>query len=161
MLAMSKTVVVDVVQDGDAAWYVRVIERQLRVLVVDDCRDGADTLATLVETWGHAVHRAYDGAGALLIASAYHPNVVLMDIAMPKMDGCEVARRLLGQERFTQTLFVAITGYADEAHRLLCDEAGFDHWLVKPVEPAIVKNLLQLEKNRLAGQTIRDHAISQ
>jgi two-component system OmpR family response regulator len=120
------------------------------VLVVDDNRDAADSLSMLVETWGHAVRRAYGGAAALEIASAYRPHALLLDVAMPKLDGCQLARLLRGQACFTQALLIAITGYADETHHLLCMEAGFDQWLVKPVEPSIVERLLQLEKDRLA-----------
>jgi CheY-like chemotaxis protein len=129
---------------------IAVCRRLLRVLVVDDLRDAADSLSTLVELWGHVVRQAYDGAAALEIASAYLPDVVLLDLAMPKMDGCQLARLLRQQACFTHTLLIAITGYADETHRRLCEAAGFDQRLVKPVAPVLVERLLQLEKDRLA-----------
>src|SRR4051812_41113548 len=69
-------------------------ERPLRVLVVDDDPDAADTIATLASHWGHAVSRAYDGTAALQMAAAQHPDVVLLDIEMPRMDGRQVARQL-------------------------------------------------------------------
>jgi CheY-like chemotaxis protein len=119
----------------------------LRVLVADDWRDAADALCILVRSWGHEVRVAYDGAAALDVASAFHPCVLLLDIAMPKVDGCQLARQLRRQPRFKDALFVAITGYADEAHRLLWEEA-FDHYLVKPSEPSALEQLLLLEQDR-------------
>jgi CheY-like chemotaxis protein len=119
----------------------------LRVLVVDDNRDAADSLAILVKIWGHDARVAYDAAAALAMASAGRPDVLLTGIAMPTMDGCHLARRLRRQTRFTDTLLVAITGYADEAHRQLCDGA-FDHYLIKPVEPPALEQLL-LERAQL------------
>ena len=129
------------VQDG--AWL-------LRVLVVDDHRDCADSLALLVRLWGYDVQTAYNGAAALEMMVSRQPNVALVDLAMPTMDGCRMARRLRQQMRFNHTLLIAITGWADQAHRLLCDEAGFDHCLVKPIDLADLEKLLLDERNRLA-----------
>jgi CheY-like chemotaxis protein len=122
----------------------------LRVLVVDDHKDGADSLSMLVKVWGHAVRPAYDGATALEIAREYRPDVVFLDLAMPYMDGCQLARLLRRQACFTHTLLIAVTGFPDEAHRRLCEAAGFDQRLVKPVEPLVIERLLHLEKDRLA-----------
>jgi CheY-like chemotaxis protein len=127
----------------DGAWL-------LRVLVVDDDRDCADSLSTLVHRWGHDVQTAYNGAAALEMMRVRQPDVVLADLSMPEMDGCQMARRLRKQMRFNHTLLIAITGYADQDHRLLCDEAGFDHYLVKPIDLADLENLLLGERNRLA-----------
>src|SRR5262249_58095851 len=91
------------------------------------------------------------GAAALELAAAYRPDVVLLDLAMPAMDGGEVARRLRLQPRFGGTLLVAVTGYTDEANRLSSEDAGFDLFLIKPVEPATVEELLRLEQGRSAG----------
>lgn len=121
----------------------------LRVLVADDWRDAADILCILVRSWGHEVRVAYDGAAALDVASAFHPRVLLLDIAMPKVDGCQVARQLRRQAGFKDALFVAITGYVDQAHRLLWEEA-FDHYLVKPSEPSALEQLLLTEQDRAA-----------
>jgi CheY-like chemotaxis protein len=129
------------VQDG--AWL-------LRVLVVDDDRDCADSLSTLVHRWGHDVQTAYNGAAALGMMGSRQPDVALVDLAMPNMDGLQVARRLRQQMRFNHTLLIAITGWADQDHRLLCDEAGFDHYLVKPIEPTDLEILLLDERNLLA-----------
>jgi CheY-like chemotaxis protein len=67
---------------------------------------------------------------------------------MPKMDGCQVARRLRQLARFKDTLLIVITGYADNAHRRLCDEAGFDHYLIKPIDLSRLETLLLRERDR-------------
>ena len=84
--------------------------RSLRVLVADDNRDAADSMSLLVKMWGHEVRQTYDGAAALEMAAAYRPDVLLLDISMPKMDGCQLAKQLRRQTRFTETLLIAITG---------------------------------------------------
>ena len=124
--------------------------RKLRVLVVDDNRDCADSLSTLVNLWGFNARTAYDGAAALAMMGLHHPDVVLLDLSMPRMDGCHMARQMRRQTRFEQTLLIAITGWTDQAHRLLCDEAGFDHYLLKPIELADLETLLRRERLRLA-----------
>jgi CheY-like chemotaxis protein len=126
-------------------------KRLLRVLVVDDDQDTADSLSMLVQIWGHDVRRAYGGAAALKITAAYQPDVLLLDIGMPGMDGCRLAQELRRQARFKDTLLIAVTGFADQAHRLLGEEAGFDLYLIKPVAPLTLETLLMLlEKGRLA-----------
>jgi CheY-like chemotaxis protein len=98
--------------------------RILRVPVVDDNRDAANILSMLVNLWGGDARAAYDGAEALEMTVVQQPDVVLLDLAMPKMDGWQVARRLRQQTAFGDTLLIAVTGWADHAHQLLCDEAG-------------------------------------
>jgi CheY-like chemotaxis protein len=132
----------------DGAWL-------LRVLVVDDDRDCADSLSTLVHQWGHDVQTAYNGAAALEMMRVRQPDVVLADLTMPEMDGCRMVRHLRRQTRFNHTLLIhtlliAITGWVDQVHRLLCDEAGFDLYLIKPIELADLQKLLLGERNRLA-----------
>jgi CheY-like chemotaxis protein len=140
----------EVSRNGDAAWCRTLSKRPLRVLVADDCRDTADSLSALVKIWGHKVCVAYDGAAALEMAPAYQADVLLLDIMMPKMDGCQVARQLRLQPRFTDTLLIAITGWADQAHRLLGEEAGFDFYMIKPLAISTLEILLALEQDRLA-----------
>jgi CheY-like chemotaxis protein len=118
----------------------------LRVVIVDDCRDSANSLAVLMRHWGHDVRVAYSGAAALEIALTYQPDVLLLDIAMPKMNGLELAQRLRRLPALDNSLLVAITGYADEAHRLLGADAGFDLYLIKPVHPPTLEELMRLEK---------------
>jgi CheY-like chemotaxis protein len=115
----------------------------LRVLVADDDADTADSLAVLVRLWGHGVCVAYAGAEALAAALAYRPDVLLLDVAMPGMDGFRLALAVRGQPCLDGALLVAITGYADDAHRQLGLRAGFDHYLVKPVATEVVEDLLR------------------
>lgn len=118
--------------------------RNLRVFVVDDNRDAADSLAMLVQLWGHDVERDYDGS-AMHKIHAFNPDVILMDIGMPKMDGNLMTRRLREDGRYHQTLIIAVTGYHDEARRLFATEAGFDHYLIKPVDPSVLEKLLVMK----------------
>jgi len=116
---------------------------KLRVLVADDCKDAADTLSTLLRIWGYEVRVAYDGASALETAYSFHPDVLLLDQAMPELDGCCVARRLRQEGRFHASTLIAVTGYTDATHRSQCDQAGFDLYLVKPVDLATLEDLLR------------------
>jgi CheY-like chemotaxis protein len=113
------------------------------VLVVDDNRDAADITHALVEAWGHAVRVAYDGRSALEIAAEFRPDVVLLDIGLPGMDGYEVAARLRSEAGCATTVLVAFTGYGQEEDRRRVRNAGFDEHLVKPVDPATLEALLQ------------------
>jgi CheY-like chemotaxis protein len=139
-----------VMLDGHVAGSSPVRKRQLRVLVADDYSDAADSLSMLLKIWGHQVWVARDGPAALAMAAACEADVLLLDITMPRMDGCQVAREFRRQARFEHTLLIAITGWADQAHRLVGEEAGFDLYLVKPVAPSTLEVLLALEQDRLA-----------
>jgi CheY-like chemotaxis protein len=115
---------------------------QRKILVVDDNRDSAQTLAWMLELLGYAAHLAYDGPEALERARSLTPNVVLMDIGLPGMNGyetCERMRQLPGMEN---ALFVAQTGWGDAHHRQLSKNAGFNHHLVKPVEIESLRTIL-------------------
>jgi signal transduction histidine kinase/ActR/RegA family two-component response regulator len=105
-----------------------------RVLVVDDRVDSAESLAILLRMAGHDVRTAYTGPTALEAAVAHLPDVVLLDIGLPGLNGYEVARRLRQDPRHKGVRLVALTGYGDDADRLLAQEAGFDRHLVKPVD---------------------------
>jgi two-component system CheB/CheR fusion protein len=113
-----------------------------RVLVVDDNVDAADSIALLLRLGGHEVRVAHDGPTALLIARAFRPQVVFLDIGMPGMDGYEVARRLRREPGPQPALLVALTGWGHDEDRRRSQEAGFDHHLVKPVDPAALVQLL-------------------
>jgi DNA-binding response OmpR family regulator len=117
---------------------------RLRVLVVDDDRDAADSLATLVELWGHDARIRYDAASAFEGACSYRPHVVLLDIGLPKIDGHQLAREIR-QHAGKEAILIAVTGYADEAHRSRC-ESAFDHYLVKPAPLEEVERLLAIVK---------------
>jgi signal transduction histidine kinase/DNA-binding response OmpR family regulator len=113
-----------------------------RILIVDDNIDAAELLAALLETLGHAVALAHDGAAALAIAPGFAPDVALLDIGLPLMDGYELAQRLRQLEGCRQTLLVAVTGYGQADDRQRSRDAGFAHHLVKPVELATLTALL-------------------
>jgi DNA-binding response OmpR family regulator len=105
-----------------------------RILIVDDMADAADSYAMLFEMWGYAVQVCYDGASALTIARTYLPGIILLDIGMPGMDGFEVAQRLREQPELADTTIIGSTGHMSEAYRMRAREAGFDHYLLKPVD---------------------------
>src|SRR5437870_4862557 len=98
-----------------------------RVLVVDDNVDAADSLAVLLRLQGQEVHAAYDGPTALEVARNCRPDVVLLDVGMPEMDGYEVARRLRQQPGMEHALLIAMTGWGQEEDRRRSREAGFHH----------------------------------
>jgi CheY-like chemotaxis protein/uncharacterized protein YbcI len=108
-------------------------EKTLRVLIVDDNLDGADALGLVAEELGNQVHVTYGGAKALEIAIAFRPDLMLVDLAMPDMDGCSLVKSFRQIPTFAQTRIVAITGHADEGHKTLATKAGFDTVLFKPV----------------------------
>src|SRR5262249_18028864 len=116
--------------------------RALRVLIVDDNVDAAQSLAVLLNLWGHEVYTAHDGAAALEAAQPWQPEVVLLDRGLPGMDGYEVARRLRAAQGSAGPLLVALTGYAQDEDRRRSQDAGFDRHLVKPVDPEILEALL-------------------
>jgi len=113
-----------------------------RVLVVDDNVDAAQSLALLLEESGHVVQMAFDGPTALEIALDYQPNVVLLDIGLPGIDGFEVAKRLRQLPDLGSVVLVAITGYGQVIDKKRSQEAGFDHHLVKPANFGKVLQIL-------------------
>src|SRR5262245_39521500 len=112
------------------------------VLVVVDNRDAADSLAELLGLWGFRVVTAYDGPSALALFGEHRPGVVLLDIVLRGMDGCEVMDRLRRDYSGERALIVVVSGYGREEDRRRCLEAGADHHLVKPVEPDELRRLL-------------------
>jgi signal transduction histidine kinase/CheY-like chemotaxis protein len=113
-----------------------------RILVVDDNRDSAASLATLLEMHGHEVHIAHDGQQAVEAAARLQPEVVLLDIGLPALNGYETARRIREQRGSDGVLLVAVTGWGQDEARRLSHEAGFDAHLVKPVTLDAITNLL-------------------
>ena len=116
--------------------------KTLRVMIVDDNRDGADALGLLVEELGNQVHVTYGGTKALEVASAFRPDLMLIDLVMPEMDGCGLARRVRQIPAFAHTKIVACTGQKGEAHRSSAMKAGFDAVLFKPVALTEIKTVL-------------------
>jgi PAS domain S-box-containing protein len=114
----------------------------LRVLIVDDNRDSAESLGMLLKLAGHLVRIALDGPAAIESARAFQPRIMLLDIEMPDMSGYEVARHIREQPSTKNVMLVAMTGYASDADRRRCREAGFDHHLVKPIDLEALQRLL-------------------
>jgi CheY-like chemotaxis protein len=112
------------------------------VLVVDNDRDTADMLAMLLKFAKCEVRVAYDGFSALAEAATFHPDLLLADLAMPQMDGTELARRVRQCEGLDRTVLAALTGYADDKSRALAAAAGFTEYLVKPLPAERIGALL-------------------
>jgi signal transduction histidine kinase/ActR/RegA family two-component response regulator len=121
---------------------------QLRVMVVDDNVDAAQMLAALLEVQGHVVSVEYDGQGALERARRERPDVLLLDIGLPDMDGYELARRLRAQPENAHATLVALTGYGQHQDREEAQQAGFDHYLVKPADLNQVNKVLAQARAR-------------
>jgi CheY-like chemotaxis protein len=118
------------------------IEKSLRVLIVDDNRDAADTLGLLVEELGNQVHVTYGGMQALDVAVAFRPDLMLIDLAMPDINGCQLVQRFRQIPAFARTKIVAITGHADQGHKTFAIKAGFDRVLFKPAPLKEIEELL-------------------
>jgi len=120
-----------------------------RILVADDLEDSATSLSMLLELQGHEVRTAYDGDEAVRVAREFRPDIVLLDIAMPKKNGYEAARQIVAERGEDRPVLIAITGWGHEENRMRTKEAGFDYHLVKPVEPdALIRMLHDLETGR-------------
>jgi PAS domain S-box-containing protein len=122
---------------------------QRRVLVVDDNEDAASTLASLLELNGHVAQVAHDGEQALRAAEAWRPDVVLLDIGLPRLNGYDVCRHLRSQAWARELRIVALTGWGQVDDRKRSEAAGFDRHLVKPVDPDL---LIQMMKEPTHGQ---------
>lgn len=115
---------------------------KLRVLVVDDNRDSADTLAMMLRILGHDSHTAYDGQEAVDRAASLAPDAVLLDIGMPRMNGYEAAALIRKQPAGEQMLLLALTGWGQDEDREKTRAAGFDSHLVKPINHEELNKLL-------------------
>jgi two-component system, chemotaxis family, CheB/CheR fusion protein len=120
----------------------------LRILVVDDNADAAATLAALLEMSGHDVRTAHDGLQGLEEFESFRPDVVILDIGMPKMNGYTVAMRIRERPSEGAPLLIALTGWGQEEDRQRSKAAGFDHHLVKPVDPTLLAELLAAREQR-------------
>src|SRR5512145_2892912 len=114
----------------------------LRVLIADDDRDSALTLSTLLEMEGYAVRTVHGGQEALDAAREFRPDVVLLDIGMPKITGYEAARRLRQRYGERCPVLIAVTAWKQASDRILANLAGFDHHVAKPYDPADLIRLL-------------------
>ncbi|MFL6276161.1 MAG: PAS domain S-box protein [Blastocatellia bacterium] len=113
-----------------------------RVLVVDDNIDSAESMARLLELHGHQVRMAHDGPAALAAAHSFYPQVVVLDIGLPGMDGYEVARQLRGDTRMQNVILIAMTGYGQSEDHKRSMRAGFDHHLVKPLDLDVLQAII-------------------
>jgi len=113
-----------------------------RILVVDDNRDSADSLAMLLKIMGHDTRTAYDGLKAVESAAAFRPHVVLLDIGLPKLNGHAACRRIREQLGGEGMVLIALTGWGQEEDKCHSKEAGFNFHMVKPVDPAELEKLL-------------------
>ena len=112
----------------------------LRVLVADDERDTADTLARILHHQGYDVRTAYDGAQVLREAWKFFPDVVILDIGMPQLSGYDVARAL--RARISRVVLIAVTAWKESTDKILAQMAGFDHHFGKPCDPRAIVELL-------------------
>jgi len=113
-----------------------------RVLIVDDNVDSAELIAALVTRWGHRTEQAHDGPSALKAASDFRPDVVLLDIGLPRMSGYEVCRRIRKEPWGQDVVLVALTGWGQEEDRQQSRDAGFDAHMVKPVDHDVLERFL-------------------
>jgi signal transduction histidine kinase len=123
----------------------------LRILIVDDNPDAAEMLSESLRSLGHTVQMAYNGFTALQFAADVHPDVVLLDLGLPVMDGFEVAERLKAIPGMERVSFVAITGYGQEGDRERTQQAGFDEHMVKPVDLDRLEDWLRACQERVRG----------
>lgn len=116
-----------------------------RILVVDDHADSAEGLAFLLRLHGHDTETAEDGIAALELARTFQPDVIVLDIGLPGMNGFEVAQRVRGEN--SNVLLVALTGHGKEEDRRRAGEVGFDHLLVKPILVETLEAVLAAPKS--------------
>src|SRR5437870_2058351 len=131
---------------------VRMVQppTKLRVLVVEDDADNAESLALLVRLWGHDVQICRTGAEALKLAPRYAPQAVLLDIGLPGMSGWEVARRIRGP---APVVLIGLSGFGMQRDRQRASEEGLDHFLIKPADPEELEQLLRRTAERAAQHT--------
>ncbi|MGH7825080.1 MAG: response regulator [Candidatus Binatia bacterium] len=115
-----------------------------RVLIVDDSHVQAKSLGMLLELMGHDVRLAYDGPGALELSATFVPDVALIDVGLPGMNGYEVARRIRERPELRHIVLIAQTGWAREEDRENSREAGFDHHLSKPIDHELLEKILAM-----------------
>ena len=117
---------------------------RLRIVVVDDNADAADTLAEMLRASGHDVDTAYDGVSAIGAVDSYRPDIVLLDIGLPRLNGYDVGRKIRGSDPEGRIVLVAVTGWGQDEDRRRSQQAGFDHHLVKPVDPVSLERIFAL-----------------
>jgi CheY-like chemotaxis protein len=130
----------------------------VRVLLVDDDHDGANSTAMLLRHFGAETHAVYDARLACDEARSFEPDLLLIDLSMPYLDGCAIARQLRGTKQFQATPLIVASGHADPADRDLCAAAGFDDYFVKPLRlEQIVELLVKARTAKALAVEARDH----
>ncbi|MGH9160955.1 MAG: response regulator [Vicinamibacteraceae bacterium] len=114
----------------------------LRILVVDDDRDSAEMLVAFLSSMGYELRAAHDGPAALAAFSAFRPDLVLLDIGLPRSNGYDIARTIRHESRGKRPVIVAITGWGQDEDKRTSADAGFDHHMVKPVDLAVLVKLI-------------------
>ncbi|HYD56830.1 MAG TPA: ATP-binding protein [Burkholderiales bacterium] len=127
--------------EAAAAAVLPAAEKQ-RILIADDNRDAADSLAVMLRVGGHEVCTAYDGQEAVELAADFRPALALLDIGMPRLNGYDAARRLRESSHGRDMVLIALTGWGQPEDKQRSQAAGFDHHLVKPVDPSVLDRLL-------------------
>jgi len=120
-----------------------------RILVIDDNEPCAKTMMWTLEMLGHTAQIALDGKTAIALAQSYHPDVVILDIGMPEMNGYEICQAMRKESAHRHTVFVAHTGWGQKKHHERSKEAGFDYHLVKPAGIEALKKIFSVLDNRL------------
>ena len=120
------------------------ISHNYRILVVDDNEACAKTLMWTMEMLGHTAQIAFDGPAAIALAKTFLPDVILLDIGIPVMNGYEICQAMRKEPVLQNTIFIAHTGWGQKEHRQHSKEAGFDYHLVKPLDIEALKNILLL-----------------
>ncbi len=141
-------VVEDVVTQVYSEVQLQTVKSNLRILIVDDNKDGADTLSMMMKILGNHTRTAYDGEEAVRAAIEFQPDVILLDIGLPKLNGYEACRRIKEQKNGHEILIIAQTGWGQDEDRQRTHDAGFDHHLVKPVDMTELNKLLAGIQNK-------------
>lgn len=121
---------------------VKTAPKRFRILVVDDNHDSALSLAMMLSIMGHETRTAHDGESAVASAESFLPEVVLLDIGLPKLNGYEVAQRIREKPWGASMFLIAVTGWGQEEDRQRSTEVGLNVHMVKPVEPSMLEKLL-------------------
>jgi CheY-like chemotaxis protein len=128
-------------EESEASHHSRSTDQGRRILLIDDNIDSVQSLALIVRSWGHEVQTASSGEQGLTQATMFHPDVVVLDIGMPGMDGYAVAERL--REQLRNSLLIGLSGYGRDENRERALQTGFDHYLVKPAELNRLRDLIE------------------
>jgi DNA-binding response OmpR family regulator len=113
-----------------------------RILIVDDNRDSAASLGLLLDAAGNTTRQAYDGEEAIAVAAQFRPDLLLLDIGLPKLNGFEVCRHIRAEEWGRNMTIVAVSGWGQDEDRRKSSEVGFDHHMVKPVSYAALLRII-------------------